>query len=174
MSELCHCANDLELIFQQCFAVDYNTQLVGGANEPLYRPADDKNSDNKIFYRENFFSSALHEVAHWCIASNKRRQLLDFGYWYDGSCRNNAQQAEFQSVELVPQAIELLFSQACHYSFEVSIDNFSVPLSDITIFDREVKAKAKQLSSSGLPDRAAIFLQALTTYYTAAVPIVSL
>ena len=173
MSELRHRAHDLELLFQQCFTLEFNTQLVCGVDEPLYQPADEKNTINKIFYREDFFSSALHEVAHWCIASKKRRKLLDFGYWYDGSSRNNDQQARFQSVELVPQAIELLFSQACHYSFEVSVDNFSVPPGDIMIFDREVKEKAKQLSASGLPSRAVIFLQALTTFYVGSEAIVS-
>ena len=173
MFELCHRAHDLELIFEECFALAFNTQLVGGVDQPLYQPADKKNTNNKIFYREDFFSSALHEVAHWCIASNKRRKLLDFGYWYDGSSRNNVQQTQFQSVELVPQAIELLFSQACHYSFVVSVDSFSVPQGDIMIFDREVKEKAKQLSVSGLPSRAVIFLQALTTFYSGSSPIVS-
>jgi len=173
MSELRHRASDLEVLFHQCFTLEFNTQLVGGVDEPLYQPVDNKNTFNKIFYREDFFSSALHEVAHWCIASKKRRKLLDFGYWYDGSSRNNVQQAKFQSVELVPQAIELLFSQACHYSFEVSVDNFSVSLDDIMIFDLEVKEKAKQLSASGLPSRAVIFLQALTNFYAGSGAIVS-
>ena len=54
MSELRHRAYDLELIFQQCFTRDFNTQLVGGVDEPLYQPADNKNTINKIFYREDF------------------------------------------------------------------------------------------------------------------------
>lgn len=165
MADTIHLAHDLELIFKRCFDDKFNTLLVGGANEPLYQPASVDHSFNTIFYREDFFSSALHEVAHWCIASDKRRQLTDFGYWYDGDSRDTMQQAKFQSVELVPQAIELLFSRACRYSFQVSIDNFCVELIEINRFESQVEEKANQLEPINLPRRANIFLTALRSCY---------
>ena len=56
----------IEEVFADCFYEDYGTRLQGGASEPLYRPSS--GGDAVIFYREDFAASALHEVAHWCIA----------------------------------------------------------------------------------------------------------
>ncbi len=71
---------DIENIFHQCFAKSYHTRLIGGGKEPLYLPSTDPNQPHQIIYREDFPRSALHEIAHWCQAGEKRRQLEDYGY----------------------------------------------------------------------------------------------
>ena len=75
-------------LFDNLFAASVNTRLVGGASEPIYIPAGisatrDTNDDqcsfeaisscHRLFFRHNYFSSALHEIAHWCIAGDARR-----------------------------------------------------------------------------------------------------
>lgn len=114
-----HRAQDLELLFAQTFAADYQTVLVGGAEEPLYQPG----SPHRIVYTRDYFRSALHEVAHWCVAGEARRQQPDYGYWYAPDGRDAAQQRAFEQVEVKPQALELLFCQACGHPFTVSLDN---------------------------------------------------
>ena len=96
----------LEEVFNRCFLLTENTRLVGGSAEPLYRPAGDGQEQHLLYYREDYFASALHEVAHWCIAGEARRQLVDFGYWYAPEGRDSQQQRAFESVEVKPQALE--------------------------------------------------------------------
>ena len=50
--------------------------------------------------------SALHEVAHWCIASAGRRRCRDYGYWYIPPPRDATAQTEFFAVEARVQALE--------------------------------------------------------------------
>lgn len=60
---------DLERAFRECFEVEFATILVGGGSEPLYLPSEDPPCEpHRIVYREDYFASALHEVAHWCLA----------------------------------------------------------------------------------------------------------
>lgn len=42
----------------------------------------------------------------------KRRQLVDFGYWYAPDGRSAEQQELFQAVEVKPQAMEWILSPA--------------------------------------------------------------
>jgi hypothetical protein len=76
-------------IFDQEFGHSFNVRLLGGADEPVYLPADAVYSYNRLFYRQDYLSSALHEIAHWCIAGQARLQLEDFGYWYHPDGRSN-------------------------------------------------------------------------------------
>lgn len=139
---------EVERIFNQEFASnsvvcdtsqggrDFTTQLVGGFDEPVYVPSSDKSTlskaptEAKICYRENFVSSALHEVSHWSIAGAHRRTLEDFGYWYVPDGRNLAQQRAFFQVEVKPQALECLFSIAIGISFKPSVDNLDAEPSE--------------------------------------------
>jgi elongation factor P hydroxylase len=58
----------LERAFDDCFSADYRTILIGGGSEPVYLPSGDLTlNPHRIIYREDFFASALHEVAHWCL-----------------------------------------------------------------------------------------------------------
>ena len=157
-------ASRLERVFNDCFASDFRTLLSGGAAEPIYQPAASPGQFHALRYREDFFASALHETAHWCIAGEKRRQEVDFGYWYAPDGRDPAQQAAFESVEDKPQALEWFFSQACAYRFKLSTDNlaaFNGELPDDRAFRRRVCKRALHWQQVGLPTRADRFYGAL-------------
>lgn len=185
-----HSSCDLEQIFNQCFLGDYATVLTGGWPEPFYLPSGwsldslekddririessgiDTNNLSLLCYRSNFFASALHEVAHWCIAGESRRKQCDFGYWYVPECRDANQQNEFLSVEVRPQALELLFAIVCDYPFRVSFDN---PVLDdgspgiVEIrsgFTGKVIDAALEFIEGAIPSRANRFMSALGDYY---------
>ena len=156
----------LERVFSDCFDERYNTRLEGGAAEPLYRPAGKPGDQHVIYYREDYFASALHEISHWCIAGPQRRLLEDFGYWYAPDGRSEAQQQAFERVECKPQALELLFSRACGYGFSVSADNLDGDREpDTSAFQQAIFDQARKWQREGLPDRAAEFLRALSTAF---------
>jgi len=156
--------NDLIEIFDQLFEVEQNTKLIAGAKEPIYIAArGDKPAT--IFTREDFFSSALHEIAHWTIAGEKRRQLDDFGYWYEPEGRNNKQQQEFERVEIKPQAIEWVLSLACNHRFNFSSDNLSQEINASDRFKKAVKEQANAYLTNGLPDRAEKLYLSLIDFY---------
>lgn len=163
-----HLAKVLEDLFRTCFADNYQTELLGGATEPLYRPSGvgSDHAMHQIFYRDDFFASALHEIAHWCIAGEPRRLQLDFGYWYVPEGRSTADQTRFLSVEVKPQAIELLFSLCADFPFRVSVDNFSENSTQLAeSFYRKVIEQALHYVERGLPARSQIFCEALIAYY---------
>ncbi|WP_372749588.1 elongation factor P hydroxylase [Litorivivens sp.] len=141
-----------------------DTVLCPGAEEPYYQPAQ-HGEPAKIFSRENFPASALHEVAHWCIAGEARRKLPDFGYWYAADGRNAAQQRAFQQVEVKPQAIEWAFSRAIGIPFRVSIDNLNGEAVDPFGFELAVWQQACRYYQCGLPPRAAQFCRALEQFF---------
>jgi elongation factor P hydroxylase len=163
-----HKSADIERLFSEAFYRQYQTRLCGGASEPLYTAAETKTNptrESKIFYRLDYFASALHEVSHWCIAGKQRRTLDDFGYWYLPDDRNANQQEDFQRVEKKPQALEMLFSIAANYPFQVSLDNLSQSENDLPAFRDAVTQQATEYCSKGLPERAAVFFQTLADYY---------
>lgn len=162
---LVHRYQDLIQIFNDCFAAEYNTQLVKGGDEPLYLPADENLPYNAIFFAHGFFSSALHECAHWLIAGAERRKQVDFGYWYAPDGRTAEQQRLFQSVEVKPQAIECILSAAAGHTFRVSIDNLDGQESDTELFKQAVYQQVKMYCKQGLPQRAARFCNALCAFY---------
>ena len=57
-------------LFNQEFAESDTTELIGGAAEPYYQPG----SPHGIYFRADYVRSALHEVAHWCVAGRRRRR----------------------------------------------------------------------------------------------------
>lgn len=158
-------ASRLEQVFRDCFAVQWRTVLVGGADEPFYEPAAGADGFHLLHYRLDYFASALHEVAHWCIAGAGRRQLPDFGYWYTPDGRNPAQQHAFESVEFKPQALEWFFSRACGHRFRVSRDNLAAPGDDSPIFALRVLEQARKWQAAGLPPRAGLYFDALAAAF---------
>lgn len=48
--------------FHSLFKESLNTRLIGGADEPLYRPESVEQPFNAIYFNRDFFASALHEV----------------------------------------------------------------------------------------------------------------
>ena len=163
-----HRSVDLEALFQQCFYKDYQTLLIGGADEPLYRPGTAPSEPHRIYYRADYFASALHEIAHWCIAGAERRRQEDWGYWYCPDGRSAEQQRAFEAVEVLPQAIEWMFSVAAAVPFRISSDNL-LAAGDRTEqggdFQRAVTAQVQCYRQSALPSRAAQFLFALAGLY---------
>ena len=87
-----HAYQDLIIIFNQRFANEFNTRLVKGEDEPLYSPASESCDYHQIIFAHGYYASALHEIAHWCIAGEERRLLEDFGYWYQPDGRNEQEQ----------------------------------------------------------------------------------
>lgn len=158
-------AADLCALFDGCFAQSDQTCLVGGAPEPLYLPATTECEQHRIFFTQDYFASALHEVAHWCIAGDRRRRCVDYGYWYAPDGRDAAQQTAFEQVEVKPQALEWLFSEACGTQFCVSADNLNESIGASSQFRSAIVAQALKYSKHGLPTRAQRFLSVLAEHY---------
>jgi len=151
----------IDSIFKNVFYARYNTLLIGGYDEPYYiapRGADSA----LICYREDYIASALHEVAHWCIAGPARRLVDDYGYWYAPDGRTPQQQKEFEAAELRPQALEWIFSKSIGVSFRISVDNLMCDRVPDTTFSTAVLEQVKRYLRDGLPDRAIAFTNALS------------
>lgn len=158
-------SKQLEQLFRECFAASHATELLGGAVEPLYQPATQDGELHRIYYREDFFASALHEVAHWCIAGEERRQQLDYSYWYAPDGRDASQQRAFEQVEVKPQAVEWHFALASSQTFRISADNLSGDSGDITDFAEAVRRQAERYCRLSLPSRAQVFRLALAAHF---------
>lgn len=151
-------------LFNTLFKTSENTVLVAGGEEPIYLPQDVEHSHHRIIFKKDYFASALHELAHWCIAGQQRRLLVDYGYWYQPDGRNQTQQRLFEEVEVKPQALEWILSQASGLRFRVSTDNLNGDCGDVSDFKRNIVAQAHCYLEQGLPQRAAILTQALATF----------
>jgi len=160
-----HFYQDLIQLFNTCFESTHHTQLVCGDDEPIYLPADDVRSHHTIVFAHGFFSSALHECAHWLIAGDERRKQVDYGYWYVPDGRTAEQQAQFQQVEVKPQAIEWMLSMAAGYKFQFSIDNLNGVETDSEPFKQAVQQQVLLYTQQGLPARAALFHKAISDFY---------
>lgn len=141
----------------------WNTTLVAAINEPWYLPANEDGDYHQIHFAHGYFSSVLHELAHWCVAGEARRLKPDYGYWYEPDGRTAEQQKLFEQVEIKPQAIEWHFTNACNRTFNVSADNLTGESVDLTEFTNAVSAQMKRYQEEGLPSRAAEILQRLTS-----------
>jgi elongation factor P hydroxylase len=159
-----HC-DDLIRLFNACFQSTWRTQLVKGAEEPLYLPAASAQEYHTLFFTRDYFSSALHECAHWFIAGAARRLQVDYGYWYEPDGRDGLQQQRFQQVEVKPQAIECLLSRAAKHPFRISLDNLEGGMADNEAFEKAVYEQVNSYEAAGLPPRAAIFKDALLAFY---------
>ncbi|WP_339339198.1 elongation factor P hydroxylase [uncultured Oceanicoccus sp.] len=168
-----HNADDLIRLFNQLFSISENTRLVRGQHEPVYRPASADTPFHQVVFAHGFFSSALHEIAHWCIAGDQRRLQLDYGYWYLPDGRNRQQQAEFEKVEVKPQALEWIFSAVCQKDFRISIDNLSGEITDTAAFKSAVYQQAIMFCEQGFPPRAKRLIQALAGFYQGSIPTAS-
>ncbi|WP_334032044.1 elongation factor P hydroxylase [Alteromonas sp. P256] len=152
-------------LFNSTF-VDFNTRLVLGSDEPIYLPASKHCNYHQIVFANGFFSSALHEVAHWCIAGDKRRLIEDYGYWYCPDGRDKQQQLDFEKVEIKPQAIEWAFTEAAGRQFQVSTDNLNGAEPDREGFTANVAAQLVHYRQAGFPHRAQRFISALATTFS--------
>jgi elongation factor P hydroxylase len=139
-----------------------NVTLVRGDFEPEYFPATNQ-APARIQFAHGFFNSALHEISHWTIAGQQRRLLPDLGYWYAPDGRTAEQQALFEQVEIKPQAIEWMFSQAFGRKFRVSLDNLTGDGGDGTTFKDHVFAQVQRyfLGEDKLPPDAHHFISCI-------------
>jgi len=149
-------------VFDQIFGRSDATVLRGGAEEPLYQP-DAGSGSAIVYFRHDYLRSALHEVAHWCLAGSVRRRFPDYGYWYTPDNRDEVRQAAFYQVEVRPQALEWIFCDTLGISFSVSLDNFGVTSEDIEActFKSRVQLEKSKMLEKGLPARAHRFNSAL-------------
>ncbi len=135
----------------------YRTILIGGASEPLYVPATQRRPAI-IRYTRDYAQSALHELAHWCVAGVERRALADYGYWYEPPPRLPAAQTRFFDVESRVQGLELLLAQLADARFHVSVDDPGAGAGD---FEARVRAQAMSWRRRGFAARTASVLSAL-------------
>ena len=160
-----HQVDDLIHLFHTCFEQSHQTRLVRGEDEPLYLPKSSDQPCHQIIFAHGFFSSALHEIAHWLIAGPKRRELVDYGYWYEPDGRSLAQQKIFESVEVKPQALEWILADSCQYRFQFSADNLNGDPGDSLAFRQNIATQAQTYCRMGLPLRAEQLRQALVKFY---------
>ena len=137
-----------------CVLNRYATRLSGGHAEPFYKaPHGDEPAE--VRFTLDYERSALHELAHWCIAGDARRQMDDFGYWYEPDGRSDEQQCLFYEVEVRPQAVEKHFCTALEIQFEVSADNLTNhPQDGMKTFSSRVDEQYMDYLSGGFPPRA--------------------
>ena len=152
-------AHQVMRLFNQEFVESDRTELICGAAEPYYEPG----SLNRIYFRADYVRSALHEVAHWCVAGRRRRQLADYGYWYSPDGRDAKQQQAFFAVEARPQAVERYFCEAIGIAFSPSVDNVGaqIELQQLRHFEARIQEWCHQFALTGLPLRAARFVTVL-------------
>jgi len=160
-----HHYQDLIHIFRDCFESRYNTRLIKGDSEPIYLPMNKETPFHSVVFAHGFFSSALHECAHWLIAGNERRKQVDYGYWYVADGRNAREQTLFQQVEVKPQALEWILSDAAKFQFQFSIDNLNGSQIDTEGFKSAVRKQVRHYRKQGLWPRAQQLYQAITDFY---------
>lgn len=157
---------DITALFDGVFAERYQTRLIRGGDEPLYRPANAETPYHQVIFARGYYASALHEISHWCIAGEQRRQQEDYGYWYCPDGRNAEQQKAFEQAEIAPQALESILTHACGREFHVSVDNLGGEVeADFSAFAAQVEARAQRYLEEGLPTRANAFRIALISFY---------
>ena len=139
----------------------HGTRLVGGFSEPFYKAPAGKSLAEVQFTRD-YERSALHELAHWCIAGETRRRVDDYGYWYEPDGRTARQQTRFFEVEVNPQALEKHFCHALDLPFETSIDNLgNTAVDGIDAFKARVDRQYALYAATGLPGRASVIYNCL-------------
>lgn len=149
----------IELV-NEGFLTTYRTHLEGGHVEPFYK-APQESEIAVIQFTRDHYSSALHELAHWCIAGSERLKKDDFGYWYNPDGRSTEQQSQFFKVEIKPQAIEWAFSVVCQIEFNFSCDNLSGDSDVPDFFKNDVVYQIQRYLDHGFPPRAQRLLQFL-------------
>ncbi len=160
-----HQYSDLIAIFNRTFFDTFNTKLELGGDEPIYLPADESIAHHRIVFARGFYASALHEIAHWCVAGPERRLLEDFGYWYHPDGRSEQVQAEFEKVEVRPQAYEWILSVSAGFPFTVSCDNLSGDFEpDRLAFMAKVHQEVMGILQQGLPERVRMLSEALRDF----------
>ena len=96
----------------------------------------------------------------------ERRLLEDFGYWYEPDGRTEAVQAEFEKVEIRPQAYEWILALSAGFPFNVSCDNLHGDFEpDRLAFMQKVYNEVMGILEVGLPPRVKMLSEALRDFY---------
>ena len=160
-----HRIEDLIPLFNGLFLDTLNTGLVAGDDEPIYLPASAEYPHHRVIFAHGFFASALHEIAHWCVAGPERRTLEDFGYCYKPDGRTQLEQQEFEQVEQRPQAYEWILSVSAGKRFHFSADNLSGGVGPSDRFKQSVADRAQQTIEQGMNPRLQAFSDKLREFY---------
>lgn len=160
--------NEVIRVFEALFADSHRVRVQGGCSEPFYRaPTPDR--EGEIQYRGDYLSSCLHEIAHWLVAGEVRREKDDFGYWYVPDGRNALEQLAFFASEIKPQAMESALAEACGATFRLSVDNLAdgaEKTEELQQFGLAVARQRESWERGGFPQRAQRLLAALReTFY---------
>lgn len=142
-------AQQIIAVFERCFSEQNATRLCGGAEEPLYLPKQGSKLAC-LYFRADYAASALHEVAHWCLAGAERRRCVDFGYAYIAPPRTAAQQQNFYAAELRAQSLEQCLAEAAGVQFSISTDNLAVD----GVVDAEARLQAREFAAQLQQQRA--------------------
>lgn len=118
----------------------------GGADEPFY-VAPKSNVNATIHFRSNYPRSLLHEVSHYCLAGNRRRNIDDFGFWYAPCGRTADEQRQFELVEARPQGLEKAMCDIIGIEFSPSLDDFSGRAASISFLQQLESAYQEMLSN---------------------------
>ena len=160
MSTIDRDAARIAATFNRSFAASHRTVLQLGGDEPLFLPATSSQCAVIVSNRD-YPASALHEIAHWCLASARRRTQVDYGYWYEPPPRSAVTQSRFLAAEERNQALEALLTEAAGLPFEVSLDAIGATQTQRCEFAARVSCRVEALRAGGLPWRAARFHAAL-------------
>lgn len=152
---------ELLKLLNQNYLNQFDTKIIGGFDEPFYK-AHTEQQPAQIQFSHDYIRSALHELAHWCVAGNQRRKRDDYGYWYAADGRNQQQQNEFFKVEIKPQAIEWSFSIVLGIHFESSVDNLGAQVQGIDEFNDKLKKQLSEYTKKGFPKRTHEILSLLS------------
>lgn len=157
-NQICQCFNEV-------FERGYRVRLLGGGLEPDYLPGGSEELA-VIVAREDFAASALHEAAHWCVASRRRRALPDYGYSYSPPPRSAAGQSAFFAAEQRVQAVEWYLARRAGIEFRASGDDPDLPHKVLERFQAQLWPQVQSWESrcslpSSLPERARTFGRAL-------------
>ncbi len=155
--------NEFVTLLNNQYLGQYNTCIVGGFDEPFYQ-ASQSGQMAQIQFSHDYIRSALHELAHWCVAGDQRRKQDDYGYWYAADGRNQQQQDEFYKVEIKPQAIEWAFSIVLGIAFEASVDNLATQVEGVDEFNNNLKKQFSKYATNGFPKRTQEILSLLANY----------
>lgn len=151
----------LAAVFNQCFGETYQVRCIGGFVEPEYLPVQLPDGLAELRYTQDYPASALHEIAHWCIAGEGRLARADFGYGYLAPPRDSATQQRFFALELKVQTLEAWFALGTGVRFVASADNFECSDAALKSFAQQISERLQNLTQEGLPQRAQQFADAL-------------
>lgn len=144
----------IKAIFEQQFRQSHRVELKGGATEPLYLPAEKSEEYHQVIFTFDYPASALHELAHWCLASDEQLKLRDWGHWYVPDGRSVEEQQKFQQAEARVQALEWILSLAAGHLFRESSDNLSGEALEGHFFKEAIYQQVLVFCEQGLPLRA--------------------